>query len=353
MSTTLRSLLALSSILVLMAPTPSDAAGVSVRPLSGASVVSTRLVQVSPGGKRLGRGPDAPSANGTQNLPFTVARAHPNPFTVYDPEYLPVGRLVIDYGTKAGLCTATLIRPSVVLTAAHCLEPFGTGGKGAAKAVEFTPGLWSGAPKASPYGTFKGSVFVVPKPWTLGTDTADVNGSRNNDVALVVLQKKDGKRAGDLAGTIKVGFNGAGFVPRWSQKIAQVTVLGYPSNLDGGNRMIRLDAPAAVNAWSNAINYQFGSNMGGGASGGPIIINFGAPPTLTGTAEYGEPAQAQQMVVGVYQATWPGKSSHEGRGTYLGINKEVPNLSYGPYLGGNIGALLQKACTLPGFADAC
>ena len=50
--------------------------------------------------------------------------------------------------------------------------------------------------------------------------------------------------------------------------------MGYPCNLDSCNQMHQVTSQAFSNAANNTVTY--GSNMRGGSSGGPWIMNFGA-----------------------------------------------------------------------------
>jgi V8-like Glu-specific endopeptidase len=50
-----------------------------------------------------------------------------------------------------------------------------------------------------------------------------------------------------------------------------LTVLGYPANLDNGTQMHRVDSMVNNGGSNNGL---WGSDMTGGSSGGPVILNF-------------------------------------------------------------------------------
>jgi hypothetical protein len=73
--------------------------------------------------------------------------------------------------------------------------------------------------------------------------------------------------------------------------------LGYPFDLDSGLLMQRNDSQGVVNAtFSN--NTIIGSLMTPGSSGGPWVVNLGAPPALSGGDTFGTYA-SHNVVVGV------------------------------------------------------
>src|SRR5215469_4596291 len=67
-----------------------------------------------------------PEQFGTSEHPFTTARANPigDPSFVYYP-FRPTGRLFFNIGAATYVCSASLIKPGVIVTAAHCVANFG------------------------------------------------------------------------------------------------------------------------------------------------------------------------------------------------------------------------------------
>jgi V8-like Glu-specific endopeptidase len=83
--------------------------------------------------------PERPLAFGTSTAPYTTARvavtvlgdsstATNTPVTSYP--YRPTGKLYFKIGTQTFICTASLIKKGVLVTAAHCVFNFGKGSSG-------------------------------------------------------------------------------------------------------------------------------------------------------------------------------------------------------------------------------
>ena len=102
----------------------------------------------------------------------------------------------------------------------------------------------------------------------------------------------------------------------------------YPGTLDNGNYMEITNSIGLIST-EYLNNTIIGSNMGGGSSGGPWIINFGYAPTLTGA---GKPSgYNQNTVVGV--TSWGYNST------------DVMQMGASPFLSSNLGALITSACS--------
>jgi V8-like Glu-specific endopeptidase len=131
---------------------------------------------------------------------------------------------------------------------------------------------------------------------------------------------------------ISYSVKGAAFTPLG---LAQITQLGYPACLDSSEYMERTDSQGAITS-SQANNTIFGSLQCEGSSGGPVLVNFGIRPTLTGT-EAGQWPFSNQ-VVGV--VSWGAKSDTP-------VNRAIKLTGATPFEQddhGNIKTLLIKAC---------
>jgi V8-like Glu-specific endopeptidase len=90
-----------------------------------------------------------PAAFGTNNIPFTAARADgATSVTNQTYPWRAAGRLFMNIGGSSGTCSASLIKRGIVVTAAHCVSKFGTGQ--VATSVSYVPGYRNGV---GPYGT--------------------------------------------------------------------------------------------------------------------------------------------------------------------------------------------------------
>jgi hypothetical protein len=160
-------------------------------------------------------------------------------------------------------CSAAVIQRRLVVTAGHCVYNAEQGYW--RTNFRFVPAYDEGM---APFDAWDSEQAFTTQSWIEG------NGDVPNaaDFAILVMTDKfvegDGSK-GQAIGEV-TGWLG------WQANIAvnsHVTMLGYPNNLDNGERMqqtasqtFQLDpAPAA----------EFGSGQGSGSGGGPFILNVG------------------------------------------------------------------------------
>lgn len=170
------------------------------------------------------------------------------------------------------VCSASVVSPGVVVTAGHCVHNGNGLRSGWYNSWTFIPGYRryvSGARtyESRPFGTWNNPIYVrTSSDWFVG------GGSIPNarDIALIVFGATSaGYQIGNYTGWL--GWLYPGFIGR------QITAVGYPVNLDGGLMMHRVEAlSAAYGGYNNGV---FGSDMTGGSSGGPIVMNLRADYT--------------------------------------------------------------------------
>ncbi|GJL72961.1 MAG: hypothetical protein NMNS01_21600 [Nitrosomonas sp.] len=228
-------------------------------------------------------------AFGEGNHPFTTKRA--SSLYALDPEgssidpvdkfpWSSTGKLFMKFGNDTFVCTASVIEKGLLVTAAHCVHNFGEKDNGFAESVTFEPARHE---SSKPFGTWVAKQWWVPKVYWDGTDVclAEAPGIVcENDVAVIVVEKLEGKLIADVVG--KYGFiknPEFGYARFLNQKSAQITQLGYPANDFPGDKMIRTDSVGYQDAPFNVI---IGSNQTGGSSGGPWLQNFGVKTSYTG-----------------------------------------------------------------------
>jgi hypothetical protein len=277
------------------------------------------------------------SASGTTSANF-LSTTYP---------YRAIGKLTF----SSGYCTASLIRRSVIVTAAHCIQNFGSG-SALFSGWQFIPGHYgaSGATAAqiAPYGTWNWSALVRPSAWANGTDTGS-GSARNNDLAVIAIGKNAANQfIGDLTGYLSYGWNNYAFVSSaktGNLQTAAVSTFGYPKLLDGGLIMQRTDGPTYTTTVSGASQLWQGSNLTGGASGGPWIVNFRPrDAALAGGAVVGD--SSNMSVIGV--TSWGSADPNAAKDNYASQfrqNTQYPNATYGNYGSGNIASLLNSLCT--------
>jgi hypothetical protein len=374
--------LALSAILCASALTPAFAnSGVSAVnppsyvPLSPAgSVMKNPLAAPSTSNVKADsssdwRVPGAPGAFdskssrafGSFGIPYTTVRVQASPgatgasaATLLSSSfpYRTIGKLTFSTPGGTSWCSASLIMRSVIVTAAHCAARFGS--NTFYSNWTFRPGHWGAAgataAQIAPYGTWTMDTGRIATAWLNGTDTGS-GAARNNDIAVFIVRKNStGKFIGDrLGGWMTYGWNNYSFVQSaktGNLNTAAVSTLGYPALMDSGAIMQRTDGPTYTTTVSGALQLWQGSNLTGGASGGPWVVNFGyLQPVLSGGAVVGTSA-VPRAVIGV--TSWGSADPNAPKDNYssqFAQNAQFPNASYGGYGAGNIGALLNDLCT--------
>jgi V8-like Glu-specific endopeptidase len=263
-----------------------------------------------------------PQEYGTSNHAFTTSRVDVPKYNVSDAyPYAPAGKLFFNIGTSTFVCSASLIRRGVIVTAAHCVANYGA--RQFYSNWRFVPAYRSGV---APYGSWTGRTAWVLSSYFNGTDSCAVRGIVcRNDVAVITLNPQSGAYPGTRTGTYGYGVNGYGFTPT---KIAQITQLGYPVSHDGGNREQRTESYGTPNA-SLSSNTIIGSRQTGGSSGGPWLVNLGVPATLSGTG-YGSAATFNIVV---------------GTTSWGYTNPAIKEMGASPFLSTNIVPLVNAACT--------
>ncbi|MFM0069239.1 trypsin-like serine peptidase [Paraburkholderia aspalathi] len=264
----------------------------------------------------------APQEFGSSGQPFTTNRVDAaGDNTQFYYAFRPTGKLFFNIGSATYVCSASLIKPGVVVTAAHCVANFGQ--QQFYAHWVFVPAYSNGA---APYGTWTAASATVMTSYFNGTDSCAVRGVVcQDDVAVLTLSPQTGAYAGNYAGWYGYGWNGYGFNGSAQTLIDQ---LGYPVALDNGTLMQRNDSQGFVGA-SFSNNTIIGSLMTGGSSGGPWLVNLGMPPTLSGTS-FGN-AAGRNTVVGV--TSWGY--------TDTGVKQQGAS----PFTSGNIVPLVSVVCT--------
>lgn len=227
----------------------------------------------------------ASRSKGTSGYPFTAGRVFPDAAVTTAP-YRMAGKVLFrDPATNSWyMCTGAVISYRLVLTAGHCV--YNASRKSYYADWRFIP-AYNGTVSTQPYGTWFVSAAGAAAGWTAG------NGSVPNVSDFALLEIADQtiggvpKRIGDIVGWFAVATN--------RLVGAHVSAIGYPGNIDGGARMIVNSGETRSYGSTSGV---VGSAMGGGASGGPWVEDFGvlgsgqlvansSPNQIVGVTSYG------------------------------------------------------------------
>lgn len=229
-----------------------------------------------------------PNNVGSVGAHFTSSRLIPlSADTVYP--YRAVGKLFFTIpGQGDFVCSGAVLRPRIILTAGHCVHSGSGGSNGFFTNFLFVPGYRDGA---APYKSWTWSHVITTNAWSTGNgavpNAADYALLEVNDVPFNGVLRKIGQVTGHF------GYRTLGLFPN------HATLLGYPGNLDNGNKMHQVTAQSFRTRTPNAVEY--GSDMRGGSSGGPWVQNFGA--TAVGQSGGNNPGVNQIVGVTSYGPT--------------------------------------------------
>ncbi len=218
---------------------------------------------------------------GTLGAHFSSTRVFPDAATTTYP-YLTVGKLFFTVpGEGNFICSGSVLRPRVVLTAGHCVHS-GDNSPGFHTNFLFVPAFRNGV---APAGSWDWNFVVAPTAWTQGGG----NFPNAQDIAMIetddLLVNGVATKIGTITGFL--GFTTLKLFPN------HTTMLGYPANHDTGMRMHQVNAESFNKVNPNAV--QYGSDMRGGSSGGPWVQNFG----VVAAGQTGGSNTGSNRVVGV------------------------------------------------------
>jgi V8-like Glu-specific endopeptidase len=199
---------------------------------------------------------------GKSNNPFSSSRAVPTSADLEFP-YRTVGKLFFTIPSQGDFfCSASVIDLRIILTAGHCVHSGDS--LGFFTNFLFIPSFHYGL---APFFSWTSSFAIVTDDWANG------GGFVPNVSDFAVLEINDqlisgaSRKIGQITGTL--GFQTQSLTDN------HVHILGYPANLDNGERMHQVIAGNGPIVTPNNVIY--GSDMLGGSDGGPWIQNFGVP----------------------------------------------------------------------------
>jgi len=167
-------------------------------------------------------------------------------------------------------CTASLISNSILVTAGHCVHDGGNTEKGWIKQGFFYPAR---SKDAYPYGRAKTRELFTTDGWYSGGKL-----DRGYDVGLVVLDIRANTNREIGADTGYLGFCHKNCL----SKYWFLSALGYPYNYYNGKQM----SQGHHLGKSDGADFEFGSGMEGGSSGGPQVANLGELDSSGAKSDY-------------------------------------------------------------------
>jgi V8-like Glu-specific endopeptidase len=218
-----------------------------------------------------------PQATGTFGAHYSSSRVFPlytDAAAQYSADraypYRTVGKLFFTIDGQPYVCSGAVIQRRVVATAGHCVHS-GTS-EGFWDNWVFVPAFRDGA---APFNAWNWEVAATTNTWATG------GGGVPNaaDYAMIVFSDQalrpggSPARIGDVTGWL--GWQTLSLIPNHTSK------LGYPCNLDRCQKM-QVVYSGSFRASENN-NVEYGSDAGGGSSGGPWVQNFEQVPVGGGT----------------------------------------------------------------------
>ena len=275
----------------------------------------------------------APMEYGLDNHPYTTSRVDGAGSYGNSKKYpySATGKLYFDIDGSTYVCSASLIQPGILVTAAHCVAEWGQ--QKFYSGWEYYPALKK---RTAPFGGWAAGSATIMTSYYDGTDNCAVDGVVcDDDVAVIVLEQKDSKNLGESTGWLGYAWNGWGFSSFKDMDAIEVSQLGYPQSHDSGLRMQRTDSLGYkdIDLVDNTV---IGSRMTGGSSGGPWIANLGSKAQLSGGATFGN-KKGMNIVIGV--TSWG----------Y--INDDYKEQGATRFTDGNIKPLVDAVCT--GYPERC
>jgi V8-like Glu-specific endopeptidase len=225
-------------------------------------------------------------------IPLAFEDQYPYPFTRFDvyrhlyasnaiPPVFPyraIGKLFFTDQTGANfICSASVIRPHLVLTARHCIFNYvdPQGGQFFTTVV-FYPGWFCAAAPCPQPGGANGFLHNGWPARMLATWVSNAAGAQF-DIGFIQTFDDQGGGCGGSSGRPIESYTGVlGFQTGGDVRTFHYNMFGYPAAPPfTGTLMVEAQgSPGADNPFGTTNTFSNGNDMTGGSSGGPWIISF-------------------------------------------------------------------------------
>lgn len=203
------------------------------------------------------------------------------PYTLYP--YRCVGKLFFKRGGRNYVCSASSIGNNAIWTAGHCLHAGDNKPSGWATNVVFVPAYQNGN---APYGQWQAKQLFVRTAWYRN----GIPKGLCQDMGAAVLHKRGGRKISQVVGWLGFAWNWSRY-QHWCQ-------LGYPAAAPyDGKKLIENDSSYAYNGTPGCSppTVGVGSDLTGGSSGGPWVLNFGTGNHVNGHQSYRHSNKPKEM----------------------------------------------------------
>jgi len=193
-----------------------------------------------------------------------------NPFRLAP--YIAIGKLFFNLSGTDYVCSASVIRPHLLITARHCIYSYSSAAW--ATNIAFYPGYISGA------NSYLGGVWIAR---ALRTWTSNAAGQQY-DIGFIQTFNLNRTSCAPGIGNPQIenytGYLGYSYDGSYAQR--QWETFGYPQGAPfNGTRMIECSTSTGqLNVGGETNTVEVGCDMTGGSSGGPWLMSFA--PNVTG-----------------------------------------------------------------------
>jgi len=252
-------------------------------------------VRAADGGQVVEGGEPVDEELDTEPLSTSGGYNYPPPFTRFEVPatytavpYRSIGKLFFKRGSSSYVCSAASIGGDAIWTAGHCLHAGNNRSDGWATNVVFVPGYRDGA---APFGQWQAKQLWVRTTWYQSGNPRGLC----QDMGGAILYPRNRRRISEAVGWLGFAWNW-GKYQHWNQ-------FGYPAAAPfDGQRLITSQSSFAYDGsvGCNPAPVGVGSDLTGGSSGGPWVLNLRTNSYLNGNNSYRRGSKPLEMFSPVF-----------------------------------------------------